>query len=92
MQILRRFTDYAQQYAAEISTPDHGRPDHCPQCQAQQPLIAHGFYSRTLVVAGFDGSKTLDGCPGAAICADPAGAPYRCYRSSLCPTCVSASP
>ena len=56
MQILRRFTDSAQQYAAEISTPDRGRPDHCPQCQAQQPLIAHGFYSRTLVEAGFDGS------------------------------------
>jgi Domain of unknown function (DUF6431) len=40
----------------EVSTPDRYRPDHCPQCQARQPLIAHGFYSRTLVDAGFDGT------------------------------------
>ena len=56
MQILHPFTGRAQQYAAEISTPDRYRPDHCPQCQARQPLIAHGFYSRTLVDAGFDGT------------------------------------
>ena len=56
MQILHpfTFTHSAQQYAEEISTPDRCRPDHCPQCQAQLPLIAHGFYSRTLVEAGFD--------------------------------------
>jgi Domain of unknown function (DUF6431) len=56
VQILHPFTGSAQQYAEEISTPDRYRPDHCPQCQARQPLIAHGFYSRTLVEAGFDGS------------------------------------
>jgi hypothetical protein len=50
------FTHSAQQYAEEICTPDRCRPDHCPQCQAQLPLIAHGFYSRTLVEAGFDSS------------------------------------
>ena len=56
MQILCPFTGSPQQYADEISTSDCYRPDHCPQCQAQLPLIAHGFYSRTLVEAGFDGS------------------------------------
>jgi transposase-like protein len=56
VQILHPFTGSAQQYAEEISTPDRYRPDHCPQCQARQPLVAHGFYSRTLVEAGFDGS------------------------------------
>jgi hypothetical protein len=56
VQILHPFTGSAQQYAEEISTPDRYRPDHCPQCQARQPLIAHGFYRRTLVEAGFDGS------------------------------------
>ncbi len=40
----------------EVSTPDRYRPDHRPQCPARQPLIAHGFHSRTLVEAGFDGS------------------------------------
>jgi hypothetical protein len=56
VQILHPFTGSAQQYAEEVSTPDRYRPDHCPQCPALQPLIAHGFYSRTLAEAGFDGS------------------------------------
>ena len=56
MQILHPFTGSAQQYAEEVATPDRYRPDHCPQCPALQPLIAHGFYSRTLAEAGFDGS------------------------------------
>ena len=56
MQILHPFTGSAHQYAEEVSTPDRYRPDHCPQCPALQPLIAHGFYSRTLAEAGFDGS------------------------------------
>jgi len=55
VQILHPFTGSAQQYAEEVSNPDRYRPDHCPQCPARQPLIAHGFYSRTLVEAGFDG-------------------------------------
>jgi hypothetical protein len=54
------FTHSAQQYAEEISTADRCRPDHCPQCQAQLPLIAHGFYSRTLAEAGFARSATSD--------------------------------
>jgi hypothetical protein len=56
VQILHPFTGSAQQYAEEVSTPDRYRPDHCPQCPSLQPLIAHGFYSRTLAEAGFDGS------------------------------------
>jgi len=56
VQILHPFPGSAQQYAEEVSNPDRYRPDHCPQCPARQPLIAHGFYSRTLVEAGFDGS------------------------------------
>lgn len=56
MQILHPFRGSAQQYAEEVSNPDCYRPDHCPQCPARQPLVAHGFYSRTLVEAGFDGS------------------------------------
>jgi hypothetical protein len=43
-----------QQYLESISDPDRYRPDHCPQCQAKQPLIGHGFYVRTLVDCSFD--------------------------------------
>lgn len=56
MQILHPFAGSIQQYAEEIADPDRYRPAHCPQCQAQHSLTAHGFYSRTLVDAGFDGS------------------------------------
>ena len=54
--MLHPFTSSAQQYAEEIASPDLYRLDHFPHCSARQPLIAHGFYSRTLVEAGFDGS------------------------------------
>ena len=55
MQILHPFTGSIQQYSAEICDPGRQRPEHCPQCEAQHPLTAHGFYRRTLVDAGFDG-------------------------------------
>ena len=55
MQILHPFAGSIQQYSEEISDPDRHRPDHCPQCAAPHPLIAHGFYRRTIVDAGFDG-------------------------------------
>ena len=55
MQILHPFAGSIQQYAEEISDPDRYRPDHCPQCAAQHPLTAHGFYRRTLVDVAFDG-------------------------------------
>lgn len=56
MQILHPFAGSIQQYAEEITDPDRHRPTRCPQCQAPHSLTAHGFYSRTLVDAGFDGS------------------------------------
>ena len=56
MQILHPFFGSVQQYCSEIADPDRYRPDHCPQCEAHRPLTAHGFYSRTLVDAAFDGS------------------------------------
>lgn len=56
MQILHPFAGSLQQYAEQITDPDRHRPAHCPQCQAPQSLTAHGFYRRTLVDAGFDGS------------------------------------
>jgi len=41
-------------------------PDHCSQCEAARGLTAHGFYRRSLVDAGFDGSirvrRYLCGC------------------------------
>ena len=56
MQILHPSMGSVQQYVKEIADPDRYRPDHCPQCEANQPLAAHGFYSRTLVDVEFDGT------------------------------------
>jgi hypothetical protein len=56
MQILHPFAGSIQQYCEAISDPDRYRPDHCPQCQAGEPLTAHGFYIRTVVDVEFDGS------------------------------------
>jgi len=55
MQILHPFAGSVQQYLEAICDPDRYRPDHCPQCEAKQPLTGHGFYRRTLVDPGFDG-------------------------------------
>ncbi len=55
MQILHPFGGSIQQYSEAISDPDRYRPDHCPQCEAKQPLTGHGFYRRTLVDPAFDG-------------------------------------
>jgi transposase-like protein len=55
MQILHPFAGSIQQYCEQISDPDRYRPGHCPQCQAKRPLTAHGFYTRTLIDAAFDG-------------------------------------
>ena len=55
MQILHPFSGPIPKYSEEIADPDRHRPDHCPQCEAQTPLRAHGFYRRTLVQIGFDG-------------------------------------
>lgn len=55
MQILHPCAGSIQQYSEAISDPDRYRPDHCPQCQAKQPLAGHGFYQRTVVDVTFDG-------------------------------------
>jgi len=55
MQILHPFAGSVQQYAEQLTDPDCRRPGHCPQCQAKRPLTAHGFYTRTLIDAAFDG-------------------------------------
>jgi Domain of unknown function (DUF6431) len=55
MQILHPFAGSIQSYDKELIDLDRYRPNHCPQCQAKQPLIGHGFYYRSLVDAGFDG-------------------------------------
>lgn len=54
--MLHPWAGSIQQYIEEIADPSRHRPDHCPQCQAAHALTAHGFYRRTLVDAGFDGS------------------------------------
>jgi hypothetical protein len=54
MQILHPFTGSIRQYLQEISDPGRFRPKHCPQCEAKEPLVGHGFYHRTLVDLGFD--------------------------------------
>jgi hypothetical protein len=55
MQSLHPFRGSIQQYEQELSDPDRYRPDHCPLCQTQDPLRAHGFYCRTLVDVPYDG-------------------------------------
>jgi transposase-like protein len=56
MQILHPFTGSVQLYLAQLAaTPGQHRPTHCPQCQAQRPLKAHGFYTRTIIDTAFDG-------------------------------------
>jgi hypothetical protein len=55
MQILHPFAGSLQQYTERLADPDWDRPGHCPQCHAKQPLTAHGFYTRTLIDAAFDG-------------------------------------
>lgn len=55
MQILHPFAGSPQQYLDQLSGFGTGRPQDCPRCQAQEPLTAHGFYTRTIIDAGFDG-------------------------------------
>ena len=55
MQILHPFAGSLQQYTERLADPDWFRPGHCPQCHDKQPLTAHGFYTRTLIDAAFDG-------------------------------------
>jgi len=55
MQILHPFAGSMPEYLTQLDNPDRYRPHQCPQCQAKQPLMAHGFYTRTLLDSAFDG-------------------------------------
>ena len=55
MQILHPFAGSVAEYLTQLDNPDRYRPHQCPQCQAKQPLAAHGFYTRTLIDSAFDG-------------------------------------
>ena len=55
MQILHPFAGSVAEYLTQLDDPDRYRPHQCPQCQAKQPLTAHGFYTRTLIDSAFDG-------------------------------------
>ena len=55
MQILHPFVGSVRQYLGQLADPGHCRPTQCPQCQAKDPLIAHGFYLRTISDAAYDG-------------------------------------
>ena len=54
MQILHPCRGSLQQYLEQLSDWESPRPARCPMCEADQPLIAHGFYARTLEHLGFD--------------------------------------
>lgn len=56
MQILHPFAGSVQQYLDQLDDLESPRPRHCPQCPAQDPLTAHGFYVRTVIDAAFDGA------------------------------------
>ena len=56
MQILHPFAGSVEQYLDQLDDLESPRPRHCPQCRAQHPLTAHGFYVRTIIDAAFDGA------------------------------------
>ena len=56
MQILHPFAGSVRHYLAQLAIPDQHRPARCPQCLSQNPLKAHGFYTRTIVDDDFDGA------------------------------------
>ena len=55
MQMLHPHRGSIQQYMEQLDDTDVWRPAACPQCQEQERLTAHGFYSRTIVDTDFDG-------------------------------------
>lgn len=55
MQILHPLSVPVQRYIEEAADVERHRPDHCPQCEAKDPLTGHDFYRRTVVDLDFDG-------------------------------------
>ena len=85
MQILHPFTGSVAEYLTQLDDPDRHRPHQCPQCQAKQPLTAHGFYTRTIVDSAFDGWIRVR----RYLC-QPVGVRCRCCRTSSCRIYVPA--
>ena len=56
MQVIHPFRGTVQRYSEEIVDVNRYRLDHCPQCEAGDPLTGHGFYRRTLVDLDFEGA------------------------------------
>ena len=56
MQVIHPFRGTVQRYSEEIVDVNRYRLDHCPQCEAGDPLTGHGFYRRTLVDVAFEGT------------------------------------
>ncbi len=57
MQILHPFSGSIHQYCERLNDSDDAdrrRPQCCFLCKANKPLIAHGFYCRTVVDQGCD--------------------------------------
>jgi hypothetical protein len=54
MQRLHPFPGPIPAYLKEVFNPIH--VDHCGLCQAAHPLRAHGFYCRTVVEVGYEGT------------------------------------
>src|SRR6201987_67451 len=55
MHMLHPFGGSIQEHQQERFAGDLSRPRYCPQCAAKRPLIAHGFYNRSLQERAFDG-------------------------------------
>lgn len=55
MQILHPFAGSVQQYLDQLADLESPPAKRCPQCEANQPLTGHGFYTRTIVDVAFDG-------------------------------------
>lgn len=56
MQMLHPFAGPVRNYLDQLQDPDRCRPQQCPQCEAKDPLTAHGFYTRTIADSEFDGA------------------------------------
>lgn len=58
MQILHPVGGSLQEYLKALQAKEHAHrwcPSCCPLCRGKDPLVAHGFYQRTVVDQGFDG-------------------------------------
>jgi len=59
MRSYNQFTGSVQQYLGQLADPDQHSPRSL-RVSGKHPLTAHGFYSRTIVDAAFDGLIACD--------------------------------